>query len=318
MKYLYPEISPYNSNFLKVDDLHEIYFEECGNPNGEPVVFLHGGPGGGLQDNYRRYFNPDKYRIILFDQRGCGKSRPFAELKNNTTWHLVADIEMLKNHLDIEKWSVFGGSWGSTLALSYSQTHPDSVAALFLRGIFMLRQKELKWFYQEGASFIYPDAWEHYKNAIPKEERSDYISAFYKRLTSDDKEVRSKASKAWSVWEASTSKLIQNKDLMNTFSGDDFADAFARIECHFFTNKGFFKSENQLLEGVEKIRHIPTIIVQGRYDVVCPVESAWDLHKEWPEAKFMLIEDAGHSLSEEGITKALVQATDSFANNKTM
>ena len=318
MKYLYPEISPYNSNFLKVDELHEIYFEECGNPNGEPVVFLHGGPGGGLQDNYRRYFNPDKYRIILFDQRGCGKSRPFAELKNNTTWHLVADIEMLKNHLDIDKWSVFGGSWGSTLALSYSQTHPDSVVALFLRGIFMLRQKELRWFYQEGASFIYPDAWEHYKNAIPEEERSDYISAFYKRLTSDDKEVRSKASKAWSVWEASTSKLIQNKDLMTTFSGDDFADAFARIECHFFTNKGFFKSENQLLEGVDKIRHIPTIIVQGRYDVVCPVESAWDLHKEWPEAKFMIIEDAGHSLSEEGITKALVDATDNFANNKTM
>lgn len=311
---LYPEIKPYNSGMLKVSELHKIYFEECGNPNGEPVVFLHGGPGGGIRESYRRYFDPDKYRIILFDQRGCGKSLPFAELQENTTWDLVEDIEKIRSHLSISKWAVFGGSWGSTLALAYSQTHPTSVSALFLRGIFMLRQKEIDWFYQEGASYIYPDAFEKYAEIIPETERSNFVIAYYKRLTSEDVETRSQAAKSWSLWEGSTSKLHQNPDMMKDYSGDKFAEAFARIECHYFINKGFLEDENQLLKNVDKIRHIPAIIVQGRYDVVCPMQTSWELHKQWPEAKYVIVQDSGHSLSEEGITKELIQATDSFVH----
>lgn len=312
MKQLYPKIEPIESGFLKVSEIHEIYFEKCGNPQGSPVVFLHGGPGGGVSADYRRYFDPEKYLIILFDQRGCGKSKPFAEIKENTTWDLVSDIEKLKKHLDISKWSVFGGSWGSTLALAYAQTHPSSVVALFLRGIFMLRQKELKWFYQDGASFIYPDAWEYYQNEIPEEERDDYIKAYYKRLTSDDKNIRSSAAKAWTIWEGSTSKLLPDPNMLEHFGDDQFADAFARIECHYFTNKGFFDCDDQLLKNIDKIRNIPAIIVQGRYDVVCPMTSAWELHKAWPEAKLEIIADAGHSLSEPGIASALINATDNF------
>jgi proline iminopeptidase len=318
MKKLYPEITPFNDFTLKVSDLHTIYVEQCGNKEGIPVVFLHGGPGGGVNEDYRRYFDPEKYHIVLFDQRGCGRSTPFAELKENTTWDLVNDIEAIRSHLNIEKWAVFGGSWGSTLALAYAQAHHSSVTALFLRGIFMLRQQELKWFYQEGASHIYPDAWESYKNAIPESERDDYISAYYKRLTSDDKNIRAQAAKAWSVWEGSTSKLIQDEDAIDHYGEDDFADAFARIECHYFINKGFFDQDEQLLNNVDKIRHIPTIIVQGRYDVVCPVQSAWDLHKVWPESKLEIIQNAGHSLSEEGITNALVESTDRFASQATI
>ncbi|EQC45577.1 prolyl aminopeptidase [Bacteriovorax sp. Seq25_V] len=314
MRTLYPEITPRETGHLKVSEIHNIYYEVCGNPDGKSVVFLHGGPGGGIDDNYRQYFDPEKYNIVLFDQRGCGRSTPFAELKENTTWDLVADIEKLRNHLSINTWAVFGGSWGSTLALAYAQTHPSSVEALFLRGIFMLRQKELKWFYQDGASYIYPDAWEFYRDAIPESERGDFISAYYKRLTSDDKEIRSAAAKAWSIWEASTSKLIQDKALMEDFGDDEFADAFARIECHFFTNKGFFECDDQILRDVDKIRHIPAIIVQGRYDVVCPMTSAWDLHRAWPEAKFEIIQDAGHSLSEKGIRSCLIEATDRYVN----
>ena len=312
MSQLYPSIEPYHTDMLSVSDIHTLYFEEAGNPEGRPVVFLHGGPGGGCQPSYRQYFDPKKWRIILFDQRGCGRSTPFAELKENTTWDLVEDIEKLRAHLGIEKWSVFGGSWGSTLSLAYAITHPEKVDALFLRGIFMLREKEINWFYQEGASYIYPDAWEHYLAPIPEKERGNLVEAFYKRLTAEDPKVRSEAARAWSVWEGSTSKLIQDENMMEHFGDDHFAEAFARIECHYFTNKGFFESDDFLLKNVSKIRNIPAIIVQGRYDVVCPATSAWDLHRAWPEAEFHLIPDAGHSLSEKGITKVLVEATDRF------
>jgi proline iminopeptidase len=312
MKELYPAIEPYHTHMLPVSDLHTLYVEESGNPDGQTVVFLHGGPGGGSQPDYRRYFNPKKWRIIIFDQRGCGQSTPFAELRENTTWDLVSDIEKIKLHLAIGSWCVFGGSWGSTLALTYAIEHPKSVDALFLRGIFMLRQKELKWFYQEGASKIYPDAWEQYEAPIPQEERHDFISAFYKRLTSEDEEEKVAAAKAWSVWEASTSKLIPSTELMDDFADDQFAQAFARIECHYFINKGFFEQEDYLLDNIDKIRHIPTTIVQGRYDVVCPMESAWELHRKFPEADFKVIEDAGHSLSEQGIRSYLIEVTDAF------
>jgi len=312
MDHLYPEIEPYHTGTLSVSDLHTLYYEQVGNPNGKPVIFLHGGPGGGCSANYRRFFDPEKWRIILFDQRGCGRSTPFAELKENTTWDLVEDIEKLRKELEIPALAVFGGSWGSTLALSYATSHPDKVTALFLRGIFMLRQKEIHWFYQEGANKIFPDAWEHYIEPIPEQERGNFIEAFYRRLTSDDPLVRQSAAKAWSVWEASTSKLIQDPNMMKAFGQDKFAEAFARIECHYFTNKGFFEEDNYLLNNIGKIRHIPAIIVQGRYDVVCPAESAWELHRAWPEAEFHLIGDAGHSLSEEGIAKVLVEATNRF------
>lgn len=315
MKELYPEIEPYSNGFLSVSPLHTIYFEEAGNPKGKPVVFLHGGPGGGIIANYRRYFDPEKWRIILMDQRGCGKSKPFAELKENTTWDLVADIETLRTHLAIKRWSVFGGSWGSTLALSYAIKHPLVCTELFLRGIFLLRKKEIDWFYQEGCSKIYPDAWEGYIAPIPKEERSDFVKAYYKRLTSDNSDTRKVAAKAWSIWEGSTSKLIPDTDIVARFGEDEFADAFARIECHYFTNKGFFTEDNFLLNNVDKIRHIPTVIVQGRYDVVCPAESAWELHRAFPEAEFHMIADAGHSLAEKGITSALITATDKWCHH---
>jgi proline iminopeptidase len=313
LSWLYPPIEPYRIGRLKVSDIHEIYFEESGNPNGKPVIFLHGGPGGGSDPKQRRFFNPNFYRIILMDQRGCGKSTPYACLDQNTTWDLVEDIEKLKNHLKIRKWQVFGGSWGSTLALAYAETYPDSVTELLLRGIFLLRKKEIEWFYQRGANWIYPDAWEAFENHIPPEERGDYLSAYYRRLTSPDPKVQLAAAKVWSTWEGSTSKLIVDSDFVQRFEQDQFALAFARIEAHYFYYKGFFKSDGQLLQDVHKIRHIPAVIVQGRYDIVCPMESAWELHRAWPEAEFMLIPDAGHSVYEYGISKALVAATDRFA-----
>jgi proline iminopeptidase len=313
MRELYPEIEPFDEGFLKVSDLHTIHYEQCGNPDGKPAVFLHGGPGGGSEPHYRRFFDPQKYRLVLFDQRGCGKSTPHAELKENTTWDLVADTEKLRNKLGIEKWLVFGGSWGSTLSLAYSQTHPEACTGVILRGIFMLRQKELQWFYQEGTSFMYPDAFEPYAKVIPEAERGDMIGAYYKRLTSEDRTVRMEAAKAWSVWEGSTSRLIQDPKLMEKFEADKMAEAFARIECHYFVNKGFLESEDQLLKGIDKIRHLPGVIVQGRYDVVCPPVSAWELHKAWPEAQFVMVPDAGHSMMEAGIRSALIEATDKFA-----
>ena len=314
MRELYPPREAYLEGKLKVSDLHTIHFEESGNPQGKPIVVLHGGPGGGCPSYYRQYFNPEKWRVIMFDQRGCGKSTPHAELRENTTWDLVGDIEKIREHLGINNWVVFGGSWGSTLSLAYSQTHPERCTGLILRGIFMLRQKELHWFYQEGASNIFPDAWEEYLKPIPQGERDDLLNAYYKRLTSEDKKIRLEAAKSWSIWEASTSKLFLDKSLMNSFGESAFADAFARIECHYFVNKGFFETEDQLLTNVDKIRHIPTVIVQGRYDVVCPMVSAWELHKEWKEAEFIVVPDAGHSMTEPGIQTALLDATDKFGN----
>lgn len=310
---LYFPLEPYNRGMLKVSELHSIYFEECGNPQGKPVVFLHGGPGGGLQTIYRQYFDPNRWRVILFDQRGCGRSTPHAELRENTTWHLVSDIEALRQTLGIDRWTVFGGSWGSTLALAYAQTHPRACQGLILRGVFMLRKKEISWFYQEGASYIFPDAWEAYLKPIPVGDRADLVSAYYKRLTSHDPKIRIEAARAWSIWEGSTSKLIPDPALIAETGQDDFAVAFARIECHYFINGGFFERDDQLLRNLGRIRHIPTVIVQGRYDVVCPATSAWDLHRAWPEAELLLIPDAGHSMTEPGIRSALIEATDRFA-----
>ena len=312
MRELYPAIKPYNEGKLSVSSLHTIHYEQSGNPNGKPVIFLHGGPGGGITPMYRQYFNPEKWRIIIFDQRGCGQSIPYAELRENTTWDLVSDIEQLREHLKIEQWVVFGGSWGSTLALAYSQTHPERCQGLILRGIFMLRQKEIRWFYQEGASNIFPDAWQEYLKPIPLEERDDLISAYYKRLTSDDRNIRLEAARAWSIWEASTSKLFPSQESIKRFGEEDFAEAFARIECHYFVNKGFLDRENQLLDNAYKISDIPGVIVQGRYDVVCPMITAWELHQVWPKAKFVVVSDAGHSISEPGIRDALIEATDNW------
>ncbi len=314
MKQLYPEIEPYNQFDLKVSDLHTIHIEESGNINGKPVIFLHGGPGGGIEPVYRQYFDPEKWRIIVFDQRGCGQSTPHAELQENTTWDLIADIEKIRQHLEIDKWVVFGGSWGSTLSLSYAITHPDRCKALVLRGIFMIRKKEINWFYQDGTSNIYPDAWEHYLRPIPEDERHDLVAAYYKRLTSNDDSVRIEAAKAWSIWEASTSKLIQSEESIHAFEDAKVAEAFARIECHYFTNRGFFDTDEWLLENVDKIRHIPAVIVQGRYDVVCPMISAWELHRAFPEADFEIVQDAGHSMTEKGIASKLVEYTDKFVD----
>ena len=316
---LYPPIRPFNSGYLRVSPVHEIYYEESGNPRGKPAVFLHGGPGGGTDPAMRRFFDPKVYRIVLLDQRGCGKSRPHASLVDNTTGHLVQDIESVREYLGIERWLVFGGSWGSTLALAYAQAHPDRVTELVLRGIFMLRRWELEWFYQNpgGAAALYPDLWEHYVEPIPPAERGDMISAYYKRLTSDDPAVVAKAARAWSVWEGATSHLRYNPGYVARFQQDDaYAAAFARIECHYFINAGFFRQDDQLLADVDRIRHIPAVIVQGRYDVVCPLKSAWDLHRAWPEADLRIIPDAGHSAFETGTTAELVKATDRFRKKR--
>ena len=313
MENLYPPIEPFRSGWLAVGGGHAIYFEESGNPAGKPCIFVHGGPGGGSSPEARQFFDPEHYRIVVFDQRGCGQSRPHASLEANTTWHLVADMERLRNDLGIERWLVFGGSWGSPLALAYAQTHPDRVTELVLRGIFLLRPQEIHWFYQQGASALYPDSWEAYLAPIPEAERDDLLNAFYRRLTSDDEAVRLAAARAWSVWEASASFLIQNQDFMDKLDAPDAALALARIECHYFVNGGFFESPNQLLENIDRIRHIPTVIVQGRYDVVCPAVTAWDLHRAWPEADFQLIQDAGHSAFDPANTAALVAATEKFS-----
>ncbi|HEV2803256.1 MAG TPA: prolyl aminopeptidase [Pyrinomonadaceae bacterium] len=312
MRDLYPAIEPYDQGMLPVSPVHTLYYEQSGNPEGLPVVFLHGGPGGGTVPDYRRFFDPAAYRIVLFDQRGAGKSTPHANLEENTTWHLVADIERIREHLGVESWVVFGGSWGSTLALAYAQTHPERALALVLRGIFLCRPKEIQWFYQEGASAIYPDAWEHYVRVIPEAERGDLLGAFYRRLTSEDEATRLEAARAWSVWEGSTSKLYPDEDFISHFGDPQFALAFARIECHYFTHNAFFDTDNYLIENVGKIRHIPAVIVQGRYDVVCPLMSAWELHRAWPEAEFRIIPDAGHSALEPGTRAALIEATDKF------
>ncbi len=313
MTWLYPPIEPYRTGRLKASALHEIYYEESGNSAGKPVIFLHGGPGGGSEPKQRRFFHPAKYRIVLFDQRGCGKSTPYACLEENTTWDLVSDIESLRRHLGIEKWQVFGGSWGSTLALAYAESHPDRIAELILRGIFLLRKQELNWFYQEGASTIFPDAWEPFLAHIPENERGDMLKAYHHRLTSEDPAVRLAAAKIWSGWEGATSKLLPDPEFTGHYEEDEFALAFARIEAHYFANNGFLKADDQLLSEVSKIRHIPAVIVQGRYDIVCPIKSAWDLHQAWPEAELIITPDSGHSAFEPPNCRALVAAPDRIA-----
>lgn len=311
----YPEIEPFCTGMLAVSGGHKIYFEESGNPAGKPVVLLHGGPGGGTQPSYRRLFNPDVYRIIMFDQRGCGKSLPFASLENNTTWDLVSDIEALRQHFGIDRWTVFGGSWGSTLAITYAETHPERVSELVLRGIFLGRKKELDWLYQFGASEIFPDYWQQYLEQIPVKERRNMVKAYYKRLTSKDIAVRTAAAQAWSKWEGCSSKLHIDHDLIARNGDETFATAFARIECHYFINGCFLRSDSQLLDDIGRIRHIPTTIVQGRYDMVCPITTAYELHQAFPEAKFVVVGDAGHSMSEPGIRSALIAACDEFGAN---
>jgi proline iminopeptidase len=312
MRTLYPTIEPYRTGTLAVDDRHTLYFEECGNPDGKPAVFLHGGPGAGCSANMRRFHDPSAYRIILFDQRGSGRSTPHADLTDNSTWDLVADIEKLRMHLGIARWQVFGGSWGSTLALAYAQKHPEQVTELVLRGIFMLRRWELEWFYQSGAHRLFPEAWQPYRDLIPEAERGDFIAAYHRRLTSPDQSVRLAAAKAWSVWEGATSTLIPEPASIDTFEDPHFALSFARIENHYFVNKGFFEVDDQLLRDAPRIRHIPGVIVHGRYDVVCPVQNAIDLHAVWPEAKLVISPASGHAAFEAENTASLVEATDSF------
>ncbi len=312
--WLYPPIEPNHTGRLRVSPVHELYFEESGNPAGKPAVFLHGGPGGGSDPKQRRFFHPEKYRIVCFDQRGCGKSTPYASLEDNTTWDLVADIEKLRAHLSIERWQIFGGSWGSTVALAYAETHPKRVTELILRGIFLLRRQEIEWFYQRGASILYPDAWEPYLAHIPEAEHGDLLTAYYRRLTSEDANVRLAAARIWSGWEGATSKLIPDAAFAGHYEDDEFALAFARIEAHYFVHRGFLESDDQLLVNVDRIRAIPGTIVQGRYDVVCPMESAWALHRAWPEADLVITPDSGHSASDSPNSRALVAAADKFAS----
>ena len=313
---LYPPLEPFDHGFLEVGGEHTVYYEQCGNPDGKAAVFVHGGPGGGGDVGARRFFDPSGYRIIVFDQREAGRSRPEASLTDNTTWHLVADMERLREKLGISQWLVFGGSWGSTLSLGYAQRHPAAVSELILRGIFLLRRKEVDWFYQSGASEIYPDQWEHFLAPIPRAERHDMLSAYHRRLTSDDRETRLAAARAWSVWEGATSFLSPDPKRTQQFGTAEFALALARIETHYFMNKGFFTSEDELLDGIDNIRHIPSVIVQGRYDVVCPMTTAWELASRWPEADFRVVGEAGHSAYEPGITHELVSATDAFLNGE--
>ena len=310
---LFPAIEPFNTGYME-RGCHEIYYEQCGNPDGKPAVFLHGGPGGGGSTTVRRFFNPERYHIVIFDQRGCGRSKPHGCLEQNTTWDLVEDIETLKNKLGFEKWLVFGGSWGSTLSLAYSQTYPKSVSEMVLRGIFMLRKKELDWFYQEGASNIFPEAWEKFLEPIDISQRDDLMSAYHEIFKSDNTEKKLNAAIAWSRWEGSTSSLSYNSDMADSFSDPRFAFAFALIENHYFVNKGFLEHENQLIEsGIDIIRNIPTIIVQGRYDIVCPMTTAWELSKNWPEANLIVAPSSGHTAFEKEITHELIKATEEFA-----
>ncbi|CAM6115901.1 unnamed protein product [Calypogeia fissa] len=312
---LYPYIDANQTGFFEVSDIHTLYWEESGNPAGQPVIFLHGGPGAGTSGSNRRFFDPDHYRIILLDQRGAGKSTPHACTEENTTWDLVSDIEKLREHLGIEKWMIFGGSWGSTLSLTYAETNPERVTGIILRGIFLLRKKEIDWFYQSGTSSIFPDAWEPYRDFIPEKERDDFLTAYSKRLNSSDRAVQLAAAKAWTNWEMATSYLVPNVESLRRGENDRFALAFARVENHYFMNKGFLPSDSYILDNISKIKHIPGVIVQGRYDVVCPMMSAWDLHKAWPEAKFQVVPTAGHSANEVGISAELVAATEYFKHN---
>lgn len=310
MRELYPEIEPYKTFTIKVSELHNIYVEEVGNPLGKPVIFVHGGPGGGVDKKHRRYFDPKVWRVILFDQRGCGKSTPFGELRENTTFDLVGDMEKIRQALSIEKWHVFGGSWGSTLSLAYAITHPAKVLSMVLRGIFLVRKKEISWFYQHGASMYFPEEWQEFLEPIPKAERYDMVSAYHKRLNDSDLNEVKVAARAWSKWEGATSKLKKDPTMVEEFSSEHFAYAFARIENHYFYNNAFFDDEDWILNNAKKIRQIPTVIVQGRYDMPCPPVSAYELHKCLDNSELFFIEEAGHSASEPGIVNALILATD--------
>ena len=310
---LYPPIEPYAQGFLAVPGDHEIYYEVCGNPHGKPVLMVHGGPGGGSNATMRRFHDPSRYKIILFDQRGCGRSTPHASLEHNTTWDLVADMERLREHLGIERWQLFGGSWGSTLSLAYAETHPHRVSELILRGIFLLRKSEIDWFYQDGCSWIHPDAFEAYQSVIPEEERGDMVAAYYRRLTHPDPQVQLAAARAWSIWEGTTLSLQPDPERVRHFGSDSYALAFARIECHYFVNRGFLDRDGQLLEDAHRLANIPGVIVHGRYDVVTPLKNAWDLKKRWTAADLRIIPDAGHAMTEPGIIHELVMATRRFA-----
>ncbi|MEO1751636.1 prolyl aminopeptidase [Thiofaba sp. EF100] len=313
MRTLYPPIQPFQSFALPVSNLHTLYVEECGNPDGLPVVFLHGGPGAGCTENHRRYFDPERYRIVLFDQRGCGRSTPHAELAENTTWDLVADIERIRAQLGIERWLVFGGSWGSTLGLAYAEAHPERVTGLILRGIFLCRPRDIHWFYQEGASALFPDHWRDYLAPVPEPDRGDLLSAYHRLLTGPDELRRMAAAKAWSLWEGRTATLLPDTATTDYFGNPHVALSLARIENHYFVNHAFLEPD-QLCRDAGRLAHIPGIIVHGRYDVVCPIEQAFALAEAWPEARLQIIPDAGHAASEPGIVDALVRATDQFAD----
>ncbi|MBV1788765.1 prolyl aminopeptidase [Marinobacterium sp. D7] len=315
MRTLYPDIQPNVEYSLSTADGHTLYVEESGNPSGIPVLFVHGGPGGGCSPTHRRFFNPDKYRIILFDQRGCGRSTPHASLDNNTTSALIGDMEQIRDHLNIEQWLLFGGSWGSTLSLAYAQTHPDRACGLILRGIFLCRKQDIDWFYQRGASAIFPDFWQDYLEPIPEAEHQDLLVAYHKRLTSDNELIRMAAAKAWSVWEGRCSTLDPNPEVVDHFSDPHFALAMARIEAHYFISEAFLRP-NQILEDCKQIRSIPTTIVHGRYDMVCPIEQAFALYRQLPQAELHIVRDAGHSAFEPGIIDNLVNATDHFARSQ--
>jgi len=309
---LYPEIEPFERGKLRVSEMHELYYEQSGNPRGKPVVFLHGGPGGGTEPRHRRFFDPSVYRIVLFDQRGCGKSTPHASLVDNTTWHLVDDIEKLREHLGIDRWQVFGGSWGSTLALAYAEKYRHRVTEMVLRGIFTFAPDEMDWFYRTGTRVLFPDAYDDFIGALPKAERADPVASYHARLTSGDMDVRASAARAWSIWECRVATLLPDDDLVAHCDDASFSLAFSRIECHYFVNNGFLETPMQLLEQVDAIRDVPATIVHGRYDVICPMRNAWRLHRAWPESKLVIVPDAGHSANEPGVSRALIDATNAY------
>lgn len=313
MRTLYPPRPPLAAFRLDVGDGHQLYVETAGNPEGVPVVFFHGGPGGGIDPMHRRFFDPERYHVVLFDQRGAGRSTPHASLEHNTTWDLIRDAETLREHLGIDRWHVFGGSWGSTLALAYGIQHPERVRSLVLRGVFLLRPTEIRWFYQHGASEIFPDAWAGFVQPIPEAERDNLLAAYHRRLLGEDAVEQLRCARAWSVWEGSTSRLFMDEGLIQRCAHDHFALALARIEAHYFMHKGFFSTDNWILENVHALRSKPCTIVQGRYDVVCPPRSAWDLKQAWPEARLCIVPDAGHASSEPGTIDALVDATDRYS-----
>lgn len=309
VQYLYPPADPYDQRMLAVGQGHEIYVEQCGNPDGLPVVVLHGGPGGGCSPSMRRYFDPAVYRIILFDQRGCGRSKPHASVTDNTTWHLVSDIELIRKTLGIDRWIVFGGSWGATLALIYAQTHPEAVRHIVLRGVFLMTQSELDWFYGGGAGRFWPDVWQRFVDLVPEEERDDLILAYHKRLFSGDMATEHKFARMWANWENALASIHSSGGTMQE-GPSDYARAFSRLENHYFTNAGFLEFDGQILAHMDRIAHIPGVIVQGRYDMICPPQGAFDLSRRWPACDLKMVRHAGHALSEPGISAELVRAMD--------